>query len=317
MTPEEQRLMHIFFPYASEKHRDMGVRNGRFVHYTSASVAVSIVKNNEVWMRNANTMNDFMEMEHGHQCILHAYKSSAGSKFRDVLNRIYPGLVPNIENLFDGWAMPLKTGTYLTCISEHLDEEDSFGRLSMWRAYGGDTGVAIVLNNGPFLSESDALKAYTSPVAYLTPLEFQAQFQRIADKIEENAPFLSSIGQERVNGYIFNMLRFAMMCTKHPGFREEKEWRIIYTPAFQSSDHVIRDLQTVRGTPQTIYKLPLKDIPQEGLTGVEIPQFLERIIIGPSQYPGTMYEAFVNLLVEAGVPNAAQKVHVSRIPLRQ
>ena len=44
--------------------------------------------------------------------------------------------------------------TYLTSISEHRNKEDTFGRLSMWRAYGETTGVALVMNNSPFLTPS-------------------------------------------------------------------------------------------------------------------------------------------------------------------
>ena len=39
-----------------------------------------------------------------------------------------------------------------------------------------------------------------------------------------------SLGRETVSASAFNMLRFAVLCTKHPGFLEEREWRIIASP---------------------------------------------------------------------------------------
>ena len=95
------------------------------------------------------------------------------------------------------------------------------------------------------------------------------------------------------------------------------EWRVVYSPSMEESQHLKKEIRVIRGIPQPIYKIPLKDIPDEGLIGIEIPALLDRIIIGPSQYPQVMYEAFCDLLSEAGVKEPREKVFVSYIPLRQ
>jgi hypothetical protein len=112
------------------------------------------------------------------------------------------------------------------------------------------------------------------------------------------------------------MLRFAALCTKHPGFAEEKEWRVVYCPALEQSPYLMKDIAIVRGVPQPIYKIPFKDIPEAGFAGA-IPAMLSRIIIGPTQYPLALAEAFVELLAEAGVTEPDTKVRVSDIPLRR
>ena len=76
------------------------------------------------------------------------------------------------------------------------------------------------------------------------------------------------------------------------------------------------DIQVIAGTPQPICKIALKDIPDEGLTGIEIPALLDRIIIGPSTYPLAMLNAFRSVLREAGIPNPDAKIFPSNIPLR-
>ena len=43
---------------------------------------------------------------------------------------------------------------------------------------------------------------------------------------------------------------------------------------------------------------------------------LEEIIIGPSQYAEVIALAFVRMLEELGIPNAAERVSKSNIPLR-
>jgi len=110
---------------------------------------------------------------------------------------------------------------------------------------------------------------------------------------------------------------FGVVCTKHPGFAEEREWRVVYSPSMYPSNHLIRAIEVIQGVPQPVYKIPLKNIPEEGLVGAEIPELLDRIIIGPTQYRLAIWEAFMDLLRQAGVADPAKKIVLSNIPLRQ
>jgi hypothetical protein len=310
--------MQIFFPYAFERFSAVETQGTRFVHYTNADAAMGILRTQEVWMRKSSCMNDFMEVEHGLHCVLTAYNQSEhGKNFREALDRVFEGISKEIERYFNGWMSHFRTETYFVCFSEHESTEDTFGRLSMWRAYGKNTGVAFVFKNAPFLTPSDALKAYTSPVAYLDDHRFGGEFKKITDKIQAEGDFIRSMGREAVIGVVFEMLRYAALCTKHPGFSEEKEWRIVYCPTYQKSEFLKKEIQVIGGTPQPIYKIPLKNISDEGLVGVEIPELLDRIIIGPTEYPSAMREAFTQLLMDAGVKEAGCKVFVSDIPVRR
>ena len=186
----------------------------------------------------------------------------------------------------------------------------------MWRAYGGITGVALVLNNSPFLTPSDALKAYTSPVEYDDGEMLEQELDRIADNLLTEAKLVELQGWEAIKGWVFRMLWSAAVSRKHPGFREEKEWRVVYSPNLERSGHLIEEIREIRGVPQKIYKIPLKNIPDQGLFGIEIPDLLDRIIIGPTPYGFTIREAFINLLAQAGVKEPDRKVVLSNIPLR-
>ena len=145
---DEQRCGEIFLPYATHKFQNSERRNGRLVHYTSAKVAASILNNKGIWMWNATTMNDFLEIQYGWHCLTSACNSNLGVEFREVVESISPGFCSRLEHQLTEWKPRFKTGTYHTCISEHLNSEDEFGRLSMWRAYGRNTGVALVFNTG-------------------------------------------------------------------------------------------------------------------------------------------------------------------------
>jgi len=256
-----QNLFKIFHPFAYDKQQKALNNNQRFVYYTSAETAISILKNNEIWMRNATCMNDYSEVNYGLDCLSKAYRrSSAGSIFKSTLQNIHPNICQDIETLFNSWVPNMQSETYLTCVSEHFNDEDMFGRLSMWRAYGKMSGVAIVLKNSVLFSTA-ALKAYSTPVAYIDEIGVSDQFNRITENIRNNEELIRSVDREIIKNYIFNVFKFAILSIKHPGFKEEQEWRIVYSPSMEPSVSIKKDICVVNGTPQPIFKIPLIDIP--------------------------------------------------------
>jgi hypothetical protein len=320
MTPDQERLFKIFHPYAATQQIAAFSNGIRFVYYTRAETATSILKNRQIWMRKSMCMNDFSEVDYGLQCLIEAVRSNdVGKRFLSALDSLFEGLGLEIIKLFDSWTWHLRTDSYFTCVSEHKIEEDILGRLSMWRAYGGMNGVALVMNNAAFQADapSDVLKIYASPVAYLESNRFSEEFGKVITNIENESEFLRQQGRQEIGNRIFRMLAFAAVCTKHPGFKEELEWRVIHCPWWQNSPHVVKEVEVVGGTPQLVSKIPLKDIPEEGLSGITIPALIDRIIIGPNKYPLPTYEAFVRLLTDVDVQQPEKKVFISNIPLRQ
>lgn len=174
----------------------------------------------------------------------------------------------------------------------------------------------MVLNGFPLINPTDALGAYTSPVAYLSKEDFKSEFCTLLDSFEANRQILNSLHEEDLIGHLFHAFRMAILCTKHPGFAEEREWRVIYTPSFTESPKIKQSIESVGGTPQRVYKIPLKNFPEENLVGIELPEFLDSVIVGPSQYPWEIKEAFSILLSNKGVTNTHDKIIVSDIPLR-
>jgi Protein of unknown function (DUF2971) len=233
-----------------------------------------------------------------------------------VFEVMFDGFWAELIKAFKLWIPVIRNQTFLACLSEHALKENELGRLSMWRAYGGSSGVAIVFNGGPFLRPSDALSAYTSPVAYFDQNEFDEKFKEFIEQVKSNSEFIKSLGRETVSDLVFETFRYALLCTKHPGFKEEKEWRFIYSPEPAQSSPISTHTETIGGIPQIVAKVPLKDIPDQGLTGIEIPSFIERVIIGPTLYPTVVKEAFVKELTDAGMTDAKNRVIISDIPLR-
>ena len=315
LTPEMMKVVAIFHPDTTNKVLAAHHGKTRFVHYTNADTAMRIIRNEEVWLRKSTVMNDFSELQHGFQCLQSAY-SNHKDRYVAVVESIFPGLVKKLEDLFNVWKPVFEESTFMTCVSEHDADEDITGRLSMWRAYGGASGVALVMHGTPFHNVTDALAAYTYPVLYQTLQGFDARFAKLLDDLESNASLLQSLGEEAFKNSMFEVFRTAMLCTKHPGFKEEREWRIIYIPTFSTSKHSRRDIETIGGVPQPVCKLPLRNIPDEGLEGIEIREVIERIIIGPTQFPREIFEALSSSLIDRGLEQNDQRIVISDIPLR-
>lgn len=318
------KLRDIFAPHEGRRRDDLFRHNRRLIHYTSAAAAVSIIRNGRVWMRNVRCMNDMMEVEHGFQLLQRSFSPPVDTEteqgLRAVgssLDAVFPGLAEESISWFDRWLFQLRHKTYVTCLSEHDASENEYGRLSMWRSYtANQVGVGLIINPLPLYSLSDTFGAFSSPVYYFADNDLRDLFLEIANNISTNKEFLQSKGREEIKGYFCMLLRAVAMCTKHPGFLEEKEWRIMHTEKLDERGNLELDVECIAGIPQPVYKIPLEDDVPKGMTGISIPDLLEHVLIGPTQFPIPVWDAIVIELEKAGVKDAESKVSYSNIPLR-
>jgi hypothetical protein len=245
--------------------------------------------------------------EHGSACLLHAWRGDVGNRFREVVEGVFQDISAELARFIDGWSPAFRADTFIACLSKHDSKEDDLGRLSMWRAYGGSAGVAVILNAGVFLSVNDALTAFTSPVAYLSRETFVDEFERVTANVLANVDFLCELGRQDFFNSLFHAFRLATLCTKHPGFAEEREWRIVCAPSFGKSERIVPSVELIRGVPQIVHSIPFKDYPEEGLVGAELPALIHRVIIGPTEFPAQLRLAMVSLLNDAGVADPESK----------
>ncbi|EAR62048.1 DUF2971 domain-containing protein [Neptuniibacter caesariensis] len=310
------KALSIFDPYLLEKENQASQQDFRFVQYTNAEAAMRIIQNREVWLRNVQCMNDYREIDHGFECLISAYKSENGLRLSNQVNEIFPDLMKEIEELIDGWFPHLQQETYITCVSEHPDDENEYGRLSMWRAYGGDQPVALIINGESIQLEDAVFNASTYPVKYLDPEDLIEEFGLLCARFASNRSTIDALGRENVKSYLFELFKSYSLCIKHPGFNEEREWRIVYNPQLNPSELVESSIESVRGIPQEIYKLPLKDIEEAHYTTGKVSDVIQGIIIGPTEHQDFLKKTFIKILSEAGCNEPSSLVHVSGIPLR-
>lgn len=319
---DEEKIDNIFFQHYGSQCARLKKESLKFVYYTTAEVALSIIKERKIWMRNASTMNDFSEVEYGLGCVREALASNVGEDFFNSLNNLFPSLegMPSFKDefnqLFDNKEKEFTLDTFLTCFSEHLEDENENGRLSMWRAYGGKNGVALVFHAEPIFMLSKAFPVYPSPVAYLNKNQTKEELNKITQALKLESNFLKTLDRAYVMNKVFNTFRFASLCIKHPGFKEEREWRTIASPLLEPSNFLEEYIEIVRGVPQVVLKIKLEDNHDKGINGLALHQFLDKIIIGPTEFPMQLYRAFGKLLTDEGHSNIVQKIQLSKIPLR-
>jgi hypothetical protein len=300
------------------KRLDGGVQ---FAHYTSAETAMRIIQSKpperSLWLRNSTEMNDFAEIEYGcywlNKCLEDPAFNMKILHLADALKLRPVELLRSIS----ASSNQLKVGTYLLSLAEH-GESDNTGTLSMWRAYGGDANVCIVLKAEPLAGDQDAYSVDLVAVDYNGEEGFKRRLMRLLDNIEGNLEALRSCDRGQVLANWLLAIDELVLSTKDPGFHEEKEWRIIHRPSRKWTPlDVPSRVVSVGGIVQIIHYLPFQNIPEHGLNGVELEEILDRIIIGPTPNPELVRQAFIRLLKDANITNAEKRVVVSNIPLRR
>jgi hypothetical protein len=218
------RLGDTFMPFAARQQRAVHEKGTRFAHYTSAEAALSIIKGKRLWMRNATCMSDYSEVQHGFQILNSFFSDGPKQKaFVEALDLCFPGAALEAIALFNQWWNDIRFNTYIASISEHDDNEDSHGRLSMWRVFGGNTArVAIVFKLPQYSAGSVALNLIFSPVAYLTEAQAHDVVHEVIKKILASCEFLRSVDRPLVVRTVVAMLIVGVICLKHDGFHEER-----------------------------------------------------------------------------------------------
>ncbi|WP_226647656.1 DUF2971 domain-containing protein [Microbulbifer variabilis] len=320
MDSEEQemykKLEEILAPYVVEGRTRVSENSHKFVHYTSAQNALNIIRSQELWLRSPSCMNDYMEVSRGFDMFTKFLNHSEnGEKFQNILNQIGENTWQSVVNGFRNWWEKSRLDTYLASISLHIAEESQHGRLSMWRAYGGDTGkAALVFNNPPQIQN---LRVILSPALYYSNEQLEAELHKIMNNIEDNITYLKNLPEDIVWSSVVMTLIILTVCLKHPGFKEEQEWRVIYFPEMDIEEKFLVDnVETINGIPQIVYKLPFVNDEEMGITGLSISEVLDSILIGPTQYPQVIYHAFSRELRDRGFNDSEARISFSGIPLR-
>ena len=243
-------------------------------HYTSIRTLERIAETGEIWFSNPLYMNDVDELRYGmtlgfdavrtHQGLRHACPPEHYNALLDAFGQLYSAF--DNETAFD---------VYVFSCSEHDAQIGDDGLLSMWRGYGIDgNGVAIVFDIGQLLAARSPLLAHQ--VQYLSYEQSESWMEAKLDRFAQSLARLGGPPEamQQAAAALFERIKLFALFTKHRGFHEEREWRLVYQSVL---------------TQQLSYAIGARGIePRLRLTmqalGPQAPtleSLVERIILGP------------------------------------
>lgn len=203
-------------------------------HYTSIGTLERIAQTGEIWFSNPLYMNDVDELRYGMNLGLHAVRSHAGLREACPPDH-YNALLDAFDELFTTFDNDSAFDVYVFSCAEHDDRIGDDGLLSMWRGYGGDgNGVAIVFDMTQLLAARTPL--LVRQVQYLSYEASEAWMDR---KLKLFAQALRRAGgpvrdMPAAAAALFERIKLFALFTKHRGFHEEREWRVVY---LREQDH--------------------------------------------------------------------------------
>lgn len=172
----------------------------------------------------------------------------------------------------------------------------------------------MVLRPNSFAVQNNDFQVYTTPVEYLTEEGFKDYLLEFGQRIEAEKSFIEALPDRVIEKWTANMIKAAVVSIKHPGFKEEREWRVIAD--LNSCQGLKLDTIAVNGIPQLVMKLPLTAEMENNGKGFSIPANLDHLIIGPTPYPAVIANALVKELEKCGVADSWGKITASDIPYR-
>lgn len=292
-------------------------------HYTSIETAECVLRNDELWLSNPLYMNDLEEMRAGI-----SIGTTLFSEFAQAVGQ-NTHQVETLSQAFNHYLVHLQTAaaldTYVFCLSEH-ELGDCDGLLSMWREYGRDGNGAALVFDTQKINYQPHSPLLISKVTYASPDE---RVSAMKNGLTEWARITKNAKPPDDQLYLaayaaFNFVKTLALTTKHRGFAEEKEWRVVYVPERDPFGYLKSQLDYFLGPrgvePKLKYKLgsvlkaeerSVPDLPTGSLSDI-----LGFILLGPSVSSPLSKSAFIRMLHRINKGEYEDRVFPSTIPLR-
>lgn len=288
-------------------------------HYAPIETILAILRSNQVLMGNPSLMNDRDEM----QFIL-----DEASKLLISDQRLLPALSTQLRyntflNSFVGYLSHFNNDAYMNlymfCCSEHSPNEID-GILSMWRGYGGNgKGAAIVFNTANIDSSVPSPFVITK-IEYVSKEErrdwIKAKINHLLEYIVKNPIIDTNI--HLIAFWTFQAFKFYACTTKHPGFKEENEWRVVYREELDKPDLKYKRFYALHTSRGLEPRCPLKfdEIKNAADQVITPDQLIDKIILGPSSAGPFAIETFKRMLDTTPYHVLKNRVFGSTIPYR-
>ncbi len=189
----------------------------------------------------------------------------------------------------------------------------------MWRGYGGNgRGAAIIFDTSKIGPAVQGLSLILAKVHYATA---EDRLQWIDDKIATLANVVASVPDQMVYlaAYaIFERIKLFALFTKHIGFREEREWRLVYQRSEDPDNQLGATLGYLNGPRGIEPKLRFEVRPIPGLTipDLSLETLVSAILLGPTVSSPLALASAKRMIELIPRPGLVDRVHASSIPFR-
>ena len=317
----DDTIMKLFLPLYADLRPEDAFHNKQplLAHYTTTQVLEKILTSNEVWFSNPLFMNNMDEVRfgvlQGNALVMNSQEIAKACKTEERAQ-----LFKNhFAFYFDQFANQHVLDTYVFCLSDH-DKNDNDGKLSMWRGYGANgNGVAIVFDTAK-LNVAENSPLIIANVKYATR---EARMDWLNNLLSTFANILSTADIPNEKLYLaahslFERIKLFALYTKHQGFKEEDEWRIVYLPERDREKKLEPMFHYSINSRGIEPKLRFKVLPIEGLTAddLSIAKITDRIILGPSISSPIAIASIKRMFDLLKQPDLKSKVCASTIPFR-
>jgi hypothetical protein len=288
-------------------------------HYTSVAVLEAILRNDEVWLSNPLFMNDIEEVRFGINAAANLFLASPEIESACESKQRFDVLRGGFNYWYNTFANEHVLDTYVFCLSEHA-KEDNDGVLSMWRGYGGNgSGAAIVFDTAKVAAREE------SPLI-IANVHYGTAEQRIdwlKQRVTQFAGILrtSNLPDDKLyqaSYCFFQRVKLFAIFTKHGGFKEEQEWRVVYLRDRDTAkvfDKMFSYWVGPRGVEPKL-KLKIEAIPGLPETDISLSHLVERVILGPSISSPLARGTILKMLDMLGKSDLKERVKASTIPFR-
>lgn len=206
-----------------------------------------------------------------------------GAFRRAPSNAALEQIIPEDARSFhDAMVRSLPLPFFLTCFSKHTEPHHNLnGLLTLWRFYGGEgEGIALGFNTRKLVDATESLlQTHSLAAVYLDEVLYgiddevlRGRMSEASGLIEMFLEFVDNLISERElefgnRGLEMHQFTVLAASAKHPDFVDEREIRLVVTPAFKGHENGRRSAQT---SSERFILLPYLNA-------------LERVIVGPSR----------------------------------
>ncbi|MCK1517266.1 DUF2971 domain-containing protein [Bradyrhizobium sp. 190] len=317
----DNEIIAQFNPLFEQRETESGfAARPLLAHYTSIKVMENILSTSEVWFSNPLFMNDHQELVSGlgegtrfFSNLDNLKKPAGGSPERaQILQNAYFGFFRHFDEhqAFD---------TYIFCLAEHRPEDDD-GLLSMWRGYGQHGNGAALVFDSSKLTMVPTSPLLFSKVSYVSNEERASRVQLVMEAWSTQTESLQ-LSDEKLHlaSYVaFSLIKMHALTTKHAGFSEENEWRVIYYPDRDVANALKPYLQYHIGDRGVEPKLKYRIGHIAGVSAddLALERLMHRIILGPSVSSPLARRGVERMLENIGREQFKPLLRSSGIPLR-